>query len=276
MSRADGTRRAGGIPAVARAAAAALAPMLLASACGSASGSTGRAPSSGRPAVVTVLAAASLTQAFTDIGGAFERANPGTTVRFSFGPSDGLAAQIQEGAPADVYASASPTYMDRIQAEPGVSGRADFARNELVVITPADDPAGLTSVQDLARPGIQLVLAAEGVPAGDYARRVLRNAGIFAAAMANVVSNEADVKGVVQKVLLGEADAGIVYRTDVTPDVAPQVRKIDIPQDLNVVATYPIAVVRGTGEPEVATAFVRYVLGPGQVVLRGYGFLPAR
>jgi molybdate transport system substrate-binding protein len=194
-------------------------------------------------------------------------------VRLSFGPSDGLATQIQEGAPVDVFASASPTWMDAVAEDPGVTDRVDFARNTLVVITPADDPAGIATVEDLADPGIKLVLAAEGVPAGDYAREMLANAGIAETALANVVSNEDDVKGVVQKVALGEADAGIVYRTDVTPTVADDLRTIEVPDDVNVVATYPIAVVEGTSS-EIADAFVDHVLGPGQDALDAAGFLP--
>jgi molybdate transport system substrate-binding protein len=239
------------------------------SGCGSSRG----ASDGGRE--LTVFAAASLTDAFAKIGADFERVNPGVTVRFSFGPSDGLAAQILEGSPADVFASASPSYVDQVAAqEPGVSHRAIFARNHLVVITPADDPAGIGSLEDVARPGVTLVLAAEGVPAGDYARQILAHAGIADAALSNVVSNEEDVKGVVQKMLLGEADAGIVYATDVTPEVASQVRVVPISDDVNVIATYPIAVLNGSAETGLAARFVGYILGSGQEVLRGDGFLP--
>lgn len=224
---------------------------------------------------ITVLAAASLTGAFTRIGADFERANPDVTVRFSFGPSDGLATQILEGAPADVFAPASPKYMDQVRSDgPGVTDQVDFARNTLAVIVPSDNPAYIASLDDLARPGLKLVLAAVGVPAGDYARWVLENAGIQEGALANVVSNEEDVKGVVQKVLLGEADAGIVYRTDITPDISASVRAISIPDGVNVVATYPIAVIDGSGHTPVAEAFIRFVTGPGQATLRTFGFLP--
>jgi molybdate transport system substrate-binding protein len=224
---------------------------------------------------ITVLAAASLTAAFTKIGADFERANPDVTVRFSFGPSDGLATQILEGAPADVFAPASPTYMDQVQSDgPGVSDRTDFARNTLAIVVPSGNPAHIESLDDLARPDVKLVLAAVGVPAGDYAREILGNAGIQKEALANVVSNEEDVKGVVQKVLLGEADAGIVYRTDVTPDISAKVREIAIPDGVNVIATYPIAVIDGSSHTQVATAIIQYVAGPGQTTLRSFGFLP--
>ena len=237
---------------------------LVANACGS------EEPAEGATSI-TVFAAASLTDAFTQIAADYEEQH-GTEVRLSFGPSDGLATQIQEGAPADVFASASPKWMDAVAEDPGVTDRADFARNLLVVIVPAGDPAGLASIDDLGKPGIKLVLAAEGVPVGDYAREMLANAGIADEALANVVSNEDDVKGVVQKVALGEADAGVVYRTDVTAAVAGDLETIDIPEDVNVEAIYPIAALAGASEP--AREFVAYILGPGQETLEAAGFLP--
>ncbi len=225
---------------------------------------------------LTVSAAASLTAAFTDIGAEFEAANPGVVISFNFGPSDGLATQINDGAPVDVFASASPAWMDAVQDDgPGVSGRADFATNLLAIIVPAGNPAGIEELDDLTEDGVQLVLAAEGVPAGDYAREVLANAGIADAALANVVSNEEDVKGVVTKVLSGDADAGIAYVTDVTADVADEIELIEIPHDVNVIATYPIAIVAGSPEPELARRFVDHVLGDGQRTLADHGFLAA-
>lgn len=244
---------------------------------GTASGSSGGGATgaAGETHELTVSAAASLTAAFTDIGAAFEQANPGVTVTFNFGPSDGLAGQINEGAPVDVFASASPTWMDSVEQEgPGVSGRTDFAQNKLAIIVPADNPAGIQTLDDLTADGVKLVLAAEGVPAGDYARQVFDNAAISDAALANVVSNEEDVKGVVTKVLSGDADAGIGYVTDVTPDIADRVALVPIPDDVNVIATYPIAVVTGSKEADLAQRFVDEVLGPGEQILAGYGFLP--
>ena len=240
-----------------------VALLVLGSSCRGASGSE----------TLTVFAAASLTDAFTRIAADFEGAHPTVHVRLSFGPSDGLATQIQEGAPAEVFASASPAWMDAVAEDPGIGDRAVFARNLLVVITPVDDPATIGSVEDLAEPGVKLVLAAEGVPAGDYARRMLANAGVAREALTNVVSNEDDVKGVVQKVALGEADAGIVYRTDVTTDIGRAVRTVTVPDPVNVVATYPIGVVAGSGS-DLAGRFVAYVVGPGQAVLEAAGFLP--
>lgn len=231
--------------------------------------------SGGAEAELTVSAASSLTEAFGKIGNAFEAANPGTTVTFNFGPSDGLAGQINEGAPVDVFASASPTWMDSVQDDgPGVTDRADFAQNRLAIIVPADNPAGIENLDDLTEDGVQLVIAAEGVPAGDYAREIFQNAGISKAALANVVSNEEDVKAVIAKVMSGEADAGIGYVTDVTPDVSDEVTLIPIPDEVNVIATYPIAVVNGSQEADLAQGFVEYVLGDGQQTLAEYGFLP--
>lgn len=242
-----------------------VALLFVANACGS------DEPTASDP--ITVFAAASLTEAFTQIAAEYEDQH-GTEVRLSFGPSDGLATQIQEGAPADVFASASPRWMDAIAEDPGVTDRADFARNILIVITPTDDPAGIDRVEDLGRPGIKLVLAAEGVPVGDYSRELLANAGIADAALSNVVSNEDDVKGVVQKVALGEADAGIVYRTDVTAAVAADLHVVEIPDDINVIAVYPIAALEAATEDSAASEFVAFVLGPGQSALQEAGFLP--
>jgi molybdate transport system substrate-binding protein len=253
--------------------------MLVAGACGSDSndGENGGAGGNGTERrELTVSAAASLTDAFIDIGRAFEEGNEGVTVTFNFGPSDGLATQINDGAPVDVFASASPAWMDSVEADgPGVSGRADFARNKLAIIVPADNPAGIVDLDGLTGDGVQIVLAAEGVPAGDYAREVFANVGITEAALANVVSNEEDVRAVVTKVLSGDADAGITYVTDVTPDIADQVTLITIPDDVNVVATYPIAVVTGSEGADLAQSFVDYVIHEGQETLADYGFLPA-
>jgi molybdate transport system substrate-binding protein len=255
---------------------AAVAAASCSSAANSGAGDVGHAAAAASERELTVLAASSLTEAFTRIGRQFEAAHPGDVVRFSFGPSDGLAAQIEAGAPADVFASASETWMDSVQQSgSGVVDRSDFARNRLVIIAPPDNPAKIASLGDLGDEGVKLVLAAEGVPAGDYAREALKAVGVGAAAEANVVSNEQDDKSVVQKVLLGEADAGIVYRTDLTADVGSQVRAISIPNQANVVATYAIAIV--AGRPSVATArvFVDFVGGPtGQRTLRAFHFLP--
>jgi len=247
--------------------------MLSAAGCASSGGQSAEGGDQHRE--ITVFAASSLTAAFTQIGKDFEAANPGVTVTFNFGPSDGLAGQIESEGVADVFASASATWMDDLASSTGVSDRTDFAKNKLVIITPPDDPAGIGSIHDLARQGVQLILAAEGVPVGDYARQALENAGIAKAANGNVVSNEQDDAGVVAKIASGEADAGIVYASDVTEAVAPTVRAVAIPDDLNVIATYPIAVVDGSRSIDLAHAFVRYVSGSeGQARLQSFGFLP--
>jgi molybdate transport system substrate-binding protein len=246
--------------------------ILILSACSSKTGSG--TPASGSTAL-TVFAASSLKGAFTQIAGDFTAANPGDTVTFNFGPSDGLAAQIESEGTADVFASASGKYMDEVQQKVGVQGRADFAQNRLVIITPTDNPASIASIADLAKPGVKLVLAAAGVPVGDYAREALANAGIADAAGANVVSNEEDDASVVAKITSGEADAAIVYASDVTDQVASQLNAIAIPDAMNVLATYPIAVVTGTKNAAAAQTFVAYVTGAaGQATLKTFGFLP--
>jgi len=217
---------------------------------------------------ITVGAAASLTKVFEQLAGPFERAHPGTHLRFSFGSSDGLAAQIRAGAPIDVFASASPRWIDAVGTEPGIALRSVFARNHLVLVVPKDNPGHIARFADLTRARIRLVLAAAGVPAGDYARQAITKAGLTRA-LSKVVSNEPNVEAVVQKVALGEADAGIVYATDVTSSL----RAIAIPSDADIVATDEIAILR---DGATARAFVDYLVGPGQALLLRAGFLPPR
>jgi molybdate transport system substrate-binding protein len=239
-------------------------------ACSSSSSST--SAGSVEATDLTVFAASSLTAAFTQIGTDFDAANPGVQVVFNFGSSTDLAAQIASEGTADVFASASGTAMDAAAKDPGVSDQTDFATNQLVVITPSDDPAGISSLNDLANPDVQVVLAAEGVPVGDYAREALDNAGIGDEVPANVVSNEPDDAAVVSKVASGEADAGIVYTSDLS---SGDVRSVAIPDDVNVAATYPIAVVTGADQAELATTFVTYVTGEqGLATLAQFGFGP--
>jgi molybdate transport system substrate-binding protein len=222
---------------------------------------------------LTVFAASSLTAAFRQIGSDFEDANAGVHVTFNFGSSTDLATQISSEGVGDVFASASGTAMDAVQKEPGVADRQDFATNQLVVITPSDDPSDISSLRDLAAPGVQLVLAAEGVPVGDYARQMLATAGISKEVLANVVSNEPDDASVVAKVRSGEADAGIVYASDIT---SVDVRPVTIPDDQNVVATYPIAVLTDSPNGVVARTFVEYVTGAeGERTLASLGFGPS-
>ena len=225
---------------------------------------------------LTVFAASSLTAAFTErIGPAFEAGRDGVTVTFNFAASDTLAEQIRSEGTADVFASASATWMDAVQDDPGVTGRIDFATNRLVIVTPADNPAGIASIEDLADDGVQLVLAAEGVPVGDYAREALDKAGIADEAEANVVSNEEDNASVVAKIAAGEGDAGIVYGSDISAAAGNDVAAVEIPDDENVVATYPAAVIVGATDEQLASEFVTYLTAPdGQDALEEYGFMP--
>lgn len=235
------------------------------------------------PRTLRVFAAASLTDAFTEIGKNFEAANPGVIVTFNFAGSQALRTQIEEGAPADLFASANKTEMDNLIAGAFVAQDAPklFLSNKLVVILPANNPTGVETLEDLAKPGIKLVLAAEEVPVGKYARQALDTMkGQFGndfkdKVLANVVSNEDNVKQVVAKVQLGEADAGIVYTSDAV--AAPDLKTIEIPVELNVIAKYPIAPLTRSTNANLATAFIQYVLSSdGQVVLQKWGFSPAQ
>jgi molybdate transport system substrate-binding protein len=233
------------------------------------------------PKTLNVFAAASLTAAFNEIGRNFEAANPGTTVTFNFAGSQALQTQIEEGAPADVFASASKTNMDTLVTDNLVTQDApqQFLNNKLVVILPKDNPAGLAALEDLAKPGIKLVLAADAVPVGKYALQALDlmdakfGNGYKTRVLANVVSNEDNVKQVVSKVQLGEADAGIVYTSDGV--AAPELKTIEIPVDLNVIAKYPIAALAKSENIDLANAFIAYVLSAdGQAILQKWGFAP--
>jgi molybdate transport system substrate-binding protein len=255
---------------------------------GKADGSPSQPPAaaSNRKALI-VFAAASLNEAFTVIGQRFEAAH-GVKVTFNFAGSQQLVQQLAGGASADVFASANQKEMDNaIKAgvvRPGTD--AIFARNRLVVITPREQGGKVTQIQDLAKSGIRLVLAAEQVPAGQYAQQALDKMSRDAAFGAdfktkvnrNVVSQEENVRAVVTKVSLGEADAGVVYISDVTNKVSGQIATITIPDQFNQLAVYPIA---PTSKPpmgdEMAKAFMAYVLGPeGQRILAGNAFLPAK
>jgi molybdate transport system substrate-binding protein len=211
---------------------------------------------------LTVYAAASLTEVFQELD---------EDTRFNFAGSDELATQIREGAPADVYAAASPRYLDELFAEELVEEPVIFATNRLVLIVPSDNPAGIGSFDDLAEEGTKLVIGAEGVPVGDYARTVLESMGATGV-LDNVVSNEEDVKGVVGKVAAGEADAGFVYVTDYNA-AKDELRAIALPDDAQAVVEYPIAVVAGTEQRAAAEAFVELVLGEeGRRALESAGF----
>lgn len=234
---------------------------------------------------LNVFAAASLTEAFGEIGAAFDAANPGVTTVFNFAGSNQLATQINEGAPADVFASANNTQMTVVVDAGGIDAGTPqtFVHNRLVVVIPADSTIALTSINDLATPGLKLVLAAPEVPVGQYSLDFLDKAAsdpalgepFKEAVLANLVSQEENVRAVLAKVVLGEADAGIVYSSDVY-SAEGDVIQIEIPDALNTIANYPIAAVAESEHADLAQAFVDAVLSPeGQTILAKYGFIPA-
>lgn len=231
---------------------------------------------------LTVYAAASLTEAFTQIGKDYEGRHPGVTVVFNFAGSQALRTQLEQGALADVFASASGREMTAaIEAGLIVSGaQQNFLANQLILILPNDNPANVQTLEDLAKPGLKLVLAAEEVPVGGYAREALgKLEASFGASfkdrvLANVVSNEDNVKQVVTKVALGEADAGLVYGSDAV--AAPELQTLTIPAEFNVTAYYPIAPLISAPHPAAAADFIAYVLSAeGQATLARWGFDPA-
>jgi len=220
---------------------------------------------------ITVFAAASLTEAFTRIGAGFEAANPGTEVRFNFGSSSALATQLSQGAPADVFAAADETTMARAAAAEAVAAPATFATNTLAVLVAPGNPRAVGTVRDLARSDLTVVLAAPQVPLGGYTAVVLRNAGVTVTPR----SLEADAKAVVAKVVAGEADAAVVYRTDAVA-AGHRATTVAIADDLNVTANYPIAVATAAPNPAVARLFIAYVGGPeGRAALAQAGFTAA-
>ena len=239
------------------------------------------------PQTLTVFAAASLTESFTELGKQFEAAHPGVKAVFNFAGSQQLRAQLEQGAQADVFASANTKEMNAaIQDSLVISGtQKTLARNRLVAIFPKDNPGKIETLADLATPGLKLVVADKAVPVGQYTLDMLDKmgqdptygAGFADKVQANVVSRENDVKAVVSKVRLGEADAGVVYSTDVTPAAAQDVTPLAIPDQFNQLATYPIAALAKAPQPELAQQFVDLVLSDaGQELLAGYGFIVAR
>lgn len=232
---------------------------------------------------LTVFAAASLQDAFTEIAANFSAAHPTASVEFNFGNSATLATQLVEGVVADVFASANERQLEVVRKAGRITDVSrTFARNRLILIVPSDNPAQLTGLRDLARPGLKLVLAAKSAPVREYTNSMLDKMAALpeygeayrAAVLNNVVSEETNVRQVAAKVAFGEADAGIVYQSDVTPDLAAQVIAFPIPDDLNTIAAYPIVALADSAEPELAEAFIQYVLSEaGQAVLATWGFV---
>ena len=249
-----------------------VAAVLLA-ACGSSGGnastSTSATPLNG---TVAVFAAASLTDAFKALGTSFQGANSGVTMKFNFAGTPTLVTQIEQGAPADVFASADTTNMDKLTADGFTTGTPQvFARNKLEIVVAPGNPKGITGLADLAKPGLIYITEAPTVPAGKYALQALKMAGVTVTPK----SLETDVKSVVSKIELGEADAGIVYTTAVTA-AGNKVTGVPIPDADNVIATYPIVAVKATTNSAAANAFIVYVRSAtGQAKLQSFGFLSA-
>jgi molybdate transport system substrate-binding protein len=232
---------------------------------------------------LTVFAASSLTDAFEQIATDLEAAHPGLAITYNFGGSPALVTQLSEGAEADALASANNTQMQAATDNGSISGKpVTFVHNRLVIVTPADNPAGIATPADLGNEGLKIVLAQAEVPVGRYAResvcKMAQNSAEFgedfvARVAGNVVSEEEDVRDVLAKVTIGEADAGIVYVSDAAA-AGEEVQIIEIPDALNIVASYPIAVVSG-GDEALADAFIAYLLSPdGQATLADFGFEP--
>jgi molybdate transport system substrate-binding protein len=234
---------------------------------------------------LNVFAAASLTESFGEIGKRFEAENPGVAVQFNFAGSQDLRAQLENGAKADLFASANEKEMDTATSESLVDPQTvhDFAHNRLVVIFPKNNPAKIGALADLGKPGVKIDLADVSVPVGKYTRSMLDKMSKDPAYgpdyekqfLANVVSREENVKAVLTKVRLGEVDAGVVYVTDVTPEASKDVGTLDVPDSFNQIASYPIAVVAKSAQPDLAGKFENLVLSSeGQGILSGYNFVP--
>jgi molybdate transport system substrate-binding protein len=239
-------------------------------------GCGGQAPGGGgdgRARTLLVFAAASLTETFTELGRSFETANPGLRVKFNFAGSSALAAQINQGAPADVFAAASPATIKTVGDAGGTAGPpAVFARNRLQIAVPPDNPGRVARLTDLARPGLRVVMCAPQVPCGAAARTALRAGGLSV----TPVSQEQDVRAALTKVRLGEADAALVYRTDVRAGGAGgKVTGIDFPEAAQAINDYQIAALAHAPQPALAARFVQLVRSDqGQAVLARAGFEP--
>jgi molybdate transport system substrate-binding protein len=217
---------------------------------------------------ITVFAAASLTDAFTELGTTFESEHPDVSVEFNFGASSALREQILAGAPADIFASANASNMDQVVDGAAASDPEDFVTNLLEIAVPAGNEAGVTALDDFANPDLLIGLCADDVPCGEFGREALANAGITP----SIDTNEPDVRSLLTKVEAGDLDAGIVYVSDVMA-AGDSVEGVEIPAEENVVATYPIAALTDAANPDAADAFVAFVLSDeGQEILQSYGF----
>jgi molybdate transport system substrate-binding protein len=251
----------------------AIAGVLLA-ACGSSVGTASSPTPTALSGSISVFAAASLTDSFKALGTAFQAAHPGVTVQFNFAGTPTLVTQIEQGAQADVLASADATNLDKLKADGFTVGTPQvFAHNKLEIVVAPGNPKGITGLADLAKSGVIYISEAATVPAGKYSLQALAKAGVTVTPK----SLETDVKSVVSKIQLppGEADAGIVYATDVKA-AGSKVQGVPIPDAYNVIATYPVAVVKGTKSADLANAFIAFVLASaGQSTLESFGFIHA-
>ncbi len=245
--------------------------LLLAGACGddNAASETTTTAADDLSGDITVYAAASLTDVFGKEADAFEEAHPGVKVALNFAASSALREQILAGAPADVFASANTSNMDQVVAGDAAEGEPEiFALNSLEIAVPAGNEAGVEGLDDFGNPDLLIGLCAEEVPCGQFGREALTKAGVTP----SVDTNEADVRALLTKVESGDLDAGLVYTTDVQA-AGDQVEGVKVPDGFNVVAKYPIATLSASASPDVAAAFVEFVLSPdGQDILESFGF----
>jgi molybdate transport system substrate-binding protein len=269
--------RAAGTFALAVALALLAVALTVTAGCGS-SGSSSAASSSASSTRLTVFAAASLNKVFPQIAAAFRQSHPGVTLTFNFAGTDTLTTQIEQGAPADVFAGASTKYGDELSGRGLIDTPQIFATNALVVVVPADDPAHIASLRDLTKPGVKLVIGDATVPIGAYTRKVLGNleaaygAGYSAKVTKNVVSEALDVTSILTSVSLGNADAGFVYVTDAR-SAGGRVKSIALPAAAQAVASYPIAVVKASHDGSLARQFTTFMMGSqAQAILRAAGF----
>jgi molybdate transport system substrate-binding protein len=265
-----------------------LALCMFLAACGQGNTTSGSSNTTGvtpTPAATTlkVFAAASLKTSFTAIQTQYQQAHPNVKIIYNFAGSQALVQQITQGAPADVFASADQKNMQKVSSAGLATDPKTFADNTLAVIIPISNPAHITALKDLANKGVKIDIAASTVPVGSYTLQVLDKLGkssqygstYESAVKANFVSQEDEDTAIVQKVELGEADAGIVYSTDVTAAAASKVKFISIPTTFNIIAQYPITVLKNATDTNDAQTFVQYILSSdGQAILAKYHFLP--
>ncbi len=248
--------------------------LVLAAACSGgdddAAATAGSTEAEGPTGSITVFAAASLTDAFGEMADTFEEEHPGTTVELNFGASSALREQILAGAPADVFASANTSNMDQLVEADAVEGEPEmFAANKLEIAVPPGNPGNVDGLDAFGNADLNIGLCAEEVPCGQFGREALANAGVTPAQD----TDEPDVRSLLTKVEAGDLDAGLVYHTDVLA-AGDEVEGVAVPEEFNVVAEYPLAAMSASGNAELASAFVEFVLSDaGQDILESYGFM---